>query len=310
MAEIVSPRLGLVGDSCDPFAGRVVVRRFADGVAEAVYVSSRGPSETETLNAWFADCGDDTRIVPFRVNLGRPATAEEKPAEPTETNQERVARRAKQRIRWSAKAIGADRLLTLTYRDNQTDLTLAKAHLTKFVSMCRKRWPTFSYVAVPEQQKRGAWHWHLAIKGFVDVDRLRGFWYRAMGYKITWSEGGKPVLRDVSLTPGNVDIATPRSRGRKKRTWQIDRLCAYLSKYMTKAVMGGLDHKGSYSVTRGLKWSVERYVVRALDFPGVIRGFFGVLDQAALSSNFLFQSEDRRTLWAACCPQSTSAPGR
>lgn len=309
MTDIVSPALGLVGDADSPYAGRVVVRHF-NGTSEAVYISSRGPSECEQLNAWFVDAGIDNRVSPHRypVKAAKPDQADaDQAAEPTETNSERVARRAKQRIRWSAKAIGADRMLTLTYRENQTDFVLAKAHLAKFVRMCRERWPSFKYVAVPEQQKRGAWHWHLALQGFVNIDAVRGFWWRSIGYRVKFSEGGKPVLLDASETPGNIDVATPRTRGQKRRTWQIDRLCAYLSKYMTKAVMGGLDHKASYSVTRGLTWRVERFVVRALTFPQVVTGFFNVLEAAGVQSRYLFQAEDRRTLWAACVPLSVPA---
>lgn len=310
MAEIVSPRLGLVGSSDAPFAGRVIVRKFASS-AEAVYVASRGPSEVEQLNAWFVDAGIDNRIVPRCIARAPTDPAEsDDQAEPKETNAERVARRAKQRIRWSAKAIGADRMVTLTYRSNQDDLALAKAHLTKFVTLCRKKWPTFQYVAVPERQERGAWHWHLAIQGFVCANTMRGFWWRAMGYRVTWSDGGKPVLLDASESPGNIDIQAPRSRGQKRRTWQIDKLCAYLSKYMTKAVQGGLDHKASYSVSRGLTWRVERFVVRALDFPGVVRGFFQVIQEAGAQSRYLSQADDRRCLWAACSLPPIGEQGR
>lgn len=299
MADIVSAHLGLVGAADDPFSGRVTVRRFPHGAAEVVYTSARGPSELETLNAWFVDAGIDNKVLAGRVSGVGSRPGGESVGDSEESNAARSARRAKQRVRWSLKAVGADRLLTLTYRENQTDFRLAKKHLAKFVAMCRRRWPGFQYVAIPEEQVRGAWHWHLGVRGFQNVDVLRGYWWRAVGERVSWSDEGKPVLVNAMQSPGNVDVTTPRHRGQARRVWDVDRLCNYLSKYLTKAIEGGLDHLSSYSVTRGLKWIAERYVIRALDFPGVVQAFFDVLDQCGVQRPWMYQSPDRCVLWAS-----------
>lgn len=302
MTEIVSRTLGLVGEADAPYSGRIAVRLFPHGAAEACYVSSRGPNEAETLNAWFSDAGVDNRVTARQLGGGWSDGAMRAPrrdGEASETDQQRVARRARQRVRWSAKCVGADRLLTLTYRHNQEDFDLAKRHLAKFVAMCRRRWPDFKFVAVPERQERGAWHWHLAIRGWLDISVVRGFWWRVLGVRIHWSDAGKPVLLDDFISPGNVDVTTPRSRGRARRVWHVDNLCAYLSKYISKAIVGGLDGRASYSASRGLEWQVERYVVRAQSFVGVVKSFFETLEASQVRVGRHFQSDDLSCLWAA-----------
>lgn len=302
MTEIVTRALGLVGETDSPYAGRIALRLFPHGAAEAVYVSSRGPSEAETLNAWFHDAGIDNRVTARDLGGGwsdQSVRGPRRDGELPETHQHRVARRARQRVRWSAKCIGADRLLTLTYRSNQEDFDLAKRHLAKFTAMCRRRWPDFKFVAVPERQERGAWHWHLAIRGWLDITVVRGFWWRVLGARVHWSDAGKPVLLDDAVTPGNVDVTTPRTRGRSRRVWHVDNLSAYLSKYISKAICGGLDGRASYSASRGLQWQVERYVVRAQSFVGVVKVFFETLQASSVRIVRHYQSDDLTTLWAA-----------
>lgn len=84
-------------------------------------------------------------------------------AEKEAANAERAARRAKTKVRRMCKVMGVDALLTLTYRANQTDLKLCKAHMKEFVRRVRRVIPGFVYVAAFEQQERGAWHVHMAI---------------------------------------------------------------------------------------------------------------------------------------------------
>lgn len=63
----------------------------------------------------------------------------------------------------------------------------------------------------PEKQKRGAWHWHLAVRGRQDVSLLRRIWLR--------------VVHD-----GNIDVSAARSR----RYNGPLALVRYLGKYLAK----------------------------------------------------------------------------
>ena len=82
-----------------------------------------------------------------------------------EDHEDRAVRRARSRIRQLILTVRADHLLTLTYRDNVTDFKRACSDLNKFVRIVKDQLPGWVYIAVPEQQKRGAWHWHMAVCG-------------------------------------------------------------------------------------------------------------------------------------------------
>ena len=129
-----------------------------------------------------------------------------------EENDERACRRAKSRLRHLILASRADHLLTLTYRENVTDYKQAERHFTRFVKRVKQAYPNWSYVAVAEQQLRGAWHWHLAVCGWQDVAFLRSAWRRC-------------------VSDGNIDVQHPKGRRGNRRL----RLVAYLSKYMAKS---------------------------------------------------------------------------
>lgn len=81
-------------------------------------------------------------------------------------------------------AMVADRLLTLTYRENVEDYDPASADLSKFLRLVRHRLREFSYVAVVERQRRGVVHWHLALRDRRDVAVLRRLWRRIVGGQI------------------------------------------------------------------------------------------------------------------------------
>lgn len=110
----------------------------------------------------------------------------------------------------------ADTLLTLTYRENQDDLGLAWKHFKEFSRLMKWKYKEkWQYVSVPEFQKRGAVHFHLAIKGFYHWNTVRRFWKQAI------------------KADGNVDFKGPS----KKKGWKTrspKKIAGYLSKYLSK----------------------------------------------------------------------------
>lgn len=148
-------------------------------------------------------------------------------------NRERSARRAKSNVRRLCKVGGLDTLLTLTYRANQTDLSLCKTHLKEFVRRLRRYWPEFMAVAAFEQQERGAWHVHLAVRGIPRemVHRL--------GVKVKSFNMIRAVWRGVvGQDNGTINVAKRKGNSKKSPA----RLAAYLSKYIMKAFEDGDDH--------------------------------------------------------------------
>ena len=128
----------------------------------------------------------------------------------------RAQRRARSKIRQLVLSAHADHMLTLTYRENVADFDRACNDLSKFIRQVKKKLPVWVYIAVAEQQGRGAWHWHMAVKGRQDVELLRTAW------------------RHV-VVEGNIDVSPPRSSG-KEGTLALVR---YLSKYLSKGFEQG-----------------------------------------------------------------------
>jgi hypothetical protein len=136
-----------------------------------------------------------------------------------EENENRASRRAKSRLRHLILATSADHLLTLTYRENVTDFDQACADLARFVRLVKGKMPSWAYIAVAEQQKRGAWHWHMAVKGRQDVVLLRALWLQIVG-------------------EGNIDVNPPKGKAKHRQL----ALVKYLGKYLAKGFSGG-DHQ-------------------------------------------------------------------
>lgn len=136
-------------------------------------------------------------------------------------NRERAARRARSICMDRVKAIRADRLVTLTYRENMTDRARLAADFEAFIRRLRRAGHRVQYVATTEQQKRGAWHVHMAVRGRQNYQLLRSIWRSVVGQD-----------------NGNVDVRNPWACKPLRH-----RLAAYLSKYVGKGFEG--TEKGS-----------------------------------------------------------------
>jgi hypothetical protein len=123
--------------------------------------------------------------------------------------------RAKKTVRHKAMMMNADRMLTLTYRENMTSIDKAWSDLKRFSRLMREEFgDDWQYICVPEFQKRGAVHFHMAISGFFPVKQVRKYWRRVVG-------------------DGNIDITSPR-KAIDKSSWNPKRIASYLGKYLTK----------------------------------------------------------------------------
>ena len=122
--------------------------------------------------------------------------------------------RARAVVRRLIQAGGLDHMLTLTYRENQTDVGQCANDLSRFLRLVRQHIPGYKYVAVFERQKRGAGHWHLAVAGWQNVTLLRALWRQVVGQ-------------------GNIDVRAVRGSGSGDTS---AKLAAYLSKYITKTL--------------------------------------------------------------------------
>lgn len=146
-----------------------------------------------------------------------------------ELSARKSAQRAKRNVRHSCKSFGADTLLTLTYKANVTALDQCKADLKEFVRRLRRVWPEFVAVAGFEQQKRGAWHVHLATLAFPQT-------FKSGVVVVKSFNVIRSIWRNVTKhNGGNIDVASRKRNSKRSPA----RIAAYLSKYITKAFEDG-----------------------------------------------------------------------
>lgn len=197
-------------------------------------------------------------------------------SEQAEQNRDRAVRRARSRLRHLILATRSDHLLTLTYRRNVTDFELACTHLNKFVRIVRARKPGWTYIAVAERQSRGAWHWHLAVRGRQDVGLLRASWHRVAG-------------------DGNIDVAAPKT----SRHVGSLALVKYLGKYLAKGFSEARElNARRFRASLGIKVPSESLALPP-EYLGKAKAFaLDELKRTAGSVGFEWQSDDLTAGWA------------
>ncbi|WP_185756430.1 rolling circle replication-associated protein [Pandoraea apista] len=226
-----------------PFRPEWIVRRrvFEDGQVEAYAIRFERYLKTQSLH-----------LMP-RAKRGESAS--------TETNKLVAAKRAKQQVRLRCKAIGADRMITLTYRENVLDKERIKRDFDSLRRLLG-RIQNFQYVAVAERQKRGAWHLHIAVKGRQNYRVLRGLWLRVVG------EGN-----------GNVDVRNPNREAHLRH-----RIACYIGKYIVKNFDEHQLNEKRYWASRGIKVpEVETIKHFLVDTPAdaIVAAYEAVLETGA-----------------------------
>ncbi|MBN9430182.1 MAG: hypothetical protein J0H09_27135 [Burkholderiales bacterium] len=173
-------------------------------------------------------------------------------------NRERAARRARSECCARLKAIRADRMITLTYRENMTDRDRLARDWKEFVRRVR-RVMGFDYVATYERQKRGAWHMHVGVHGRQNYRLLRSVWRSIVG-----ADGG------------NIDVRNPfKQRGLRHK------LAAYMSKYIAKNAVDGESGERRVWCSKGInRPDREVYGGRFESWPAAVDQMMSLVDPA------------------------------
>lgn len=121
-------------------------------------------------------------------------------------------------------------LVTLTYRDNFTDLSGAYKHHSTFVQSLRYKFgKNFKYISVPEFQKRGAVHFHALFWGLPETVLL-----------------SERETREIAGIWGHGFVFLKETDGN-------DKLARYLTKYMSKAFVDPrLKNQKAYASSRNV----------------------------------------------------------
>jgi hypothetical protein len=155
-------------------------------------------------------------------------------------------------------------MITLTYRENMTDRSRMGRDFDVLVKRIRRVIPDFTYLCVFEQQKRGAWHAHIAVPRVLSHYLHRGVLVKSYDLLRTlW----RAV---VGADNGNIDVSRSRRAGRSAA-----KLAAYMSKYITKGFLDGSPVGDSY---RSSGRSLPRPVVIQVNSTDPNAGVFAMLD--------------------------------
>ncbi|RZI43722.1 hypothetical protein EGT07_08105 [Herbaspirillum sp. HC18] len=181
-------------------------------------------------------------------------------SEKREQNDDDSAKRAKQQVRLRCKQIGADRMVTLTYRENMQD----KERLLRDWDTFRRRmskYKEFHYVAAVERQEghkkgnlnaqegRSAFHIHVAVHGRQDYKFLKKVWLSIVGEGMGYAHVRNPN-----------DFYKARPRGATKDNRELQHLiAAYLSKYITKDADDHELNAKRYWSSRGIVIPEQNY---------------------------------------------------
>lgn len=232
-----------VGKGTDKFRVRAV--DLGNGHIEASAVRVIEWEEAD----WSPEYLADVMAVIEKAKAER--TAEEQAA----LSRARAARRAKTRVRRLCKVMGADTLLTLTYRGMQADLDLCKRHVKEFNRRMLRVLPDFCMVACWERQQRGAWHVHIATRNIpAALPGQAGEWRSFNVIRSIW----RSVAGEWG---GNVDLQRRKFNSQKSaaqvasyiakyigKTFESDEIAAGTNRY---AVYGGEAHQVPDAVELG-----------------------------------------------------------
>lgn len=223
----------------------IAIREFSSGLFEAV------TKLVKPMRQEYTACLVEGRPVvsPWDKPIGFTNSVTEKTPEQIEAarihSHHRNVARSRKTIRWLCKELGADRLLTLTYRENMEDREKLREDFQRFLRLVRKVYPDWPYVAVPEKQDRGAYHIHLAVRGWQRINFLRRCWYQALGG--TGNERG-------TETPGQIDVKGEERRfGARLKEWRRDKLASYIGKYLHKTFDESHLEKRRYWSSKGIQ---------------------------------------------------------
>ncbi len=204
-----------------------------------------------------------------------------------EESASRAARRAKQKVRQLAKALGCSSMGTLTYQANMIERSQFWRDFKLFIRKVRERLPHFEYVVVPEKQKRGAYHAHFGMSALpARIHCGRGVFVKSWNWM-------RSLWRQTIKGGGNFDEQKKLGRGAHARVMKI---AHYIGKYVAKDFAEGeLDAK-RYAASRGGAAVVESRRFDASNLAEAIAWVYGAIDGEMIECQS-WHSRERSLYW-------------
>lgn len=159
---------------------------------------------------------------------------------------ERSAKRAQTTCRRVIKAESFNELLTLTYRENQTDRDLCKKHFKEWARRMKRALGDFRYCASFEKQERGAMHVHIATHKLPEHALFKGVRIKA------WQLGTKIWRAIVGDDNGLCFVGGNTKNGGRRRNLSLAKMASYVSKYIMKDYADAPEESNRYSRSNGV----------------------------------------------------------
>ncbi|WP_211453009.1 rolling circle replication-associated protein [Collimonas antrihumi] len=205
-------------------------------------------------------------------------------------NDDVASRRAKKNVRLCCKEISADRLVTLTYRENMKDRDLALKHFDGFrrrLGRCK----AFHYVAVMEEQERGAIHFHIAVNGRQDYNLVRSIWQSVVGLGQKGEQMAQANVRD------------PHKFGFGKNG--AHKLASYIAKYCGKQMDVRELNQKRYFRSKGIVLPVvNTWRISATTMLGAVQTAFSIVAEFGLEGVQTWCNNALGVVWIATAPRS------
>lgn len=199
---------------------------------------------------------DDPDIQVQEVDQSGTLVDEERKARRKEAERVKGQARAKTRCRVAIKANDLRQLLTGTYRENMTDFDRIRKDFAAWMRLMKKHLPGFKAVFAFEPQKRGAWHWHAAVKVMPPF-----FWHKGVAVR-SFDFCRRMWQRVVGQDNGTVNVDGHHHRSHKGRVGKrsLAAVAGYVSKYLTKAVDKAIEGRNMWGRTQRLPVPKAQFV--------------------------------------------------
>lgn len=194
-----------------------------------------------------------------------------------------AAKAARKNIRLRVKSVRATHMVTLTTRECISDIARFMAIWDVFRRLMAKH-AQFHYIAVPELQKRGAWHMHVAVSGRAALHLARRCWLKAVG-----GRGN-----------GYCHIRAPKD-GHFGKQWRLDALAGYIAKYIGKDLEKHVFNKKRYFTSRGINVPQATTYLLQTECPSVIDAvrdaMYALCEEFAIQDIRCFVTRDGSQYW-------------
>lgn len=184
------------------------------------------------------------------------------------------AARAKTKCRQFIVSEGFDEMLTLTYRENQSDRVLCKKHFGIWQKRMKRALGDFRFCASFEVQERGSMHVHIATHKLPQHASYRGSKVRA------WQVGTR-IWRDIVGADNGLCFVGGKSKfgaPQKRCSISLYKMAKYVSKYILKDYELAPDESNRYSRSNGVVGGVVDKVRLTGSLPEIIACCFECRD--------------------------------